>query len=601
MSPLAGLTSLQGLYLTSTGVSDVSPLAGLTSLVWLYLTSTGVSDVSPLAHIEGLTIFGRDEIEARAKAMRDGLGTTPGNSSPTLDGAGGASDRSESERRAELVVSQEEARGQTAESSLAWHIERLDVSNFRGIARRQFAFPSRVTVLIGNNATGKTSAIETLAIAVGAFARGFDHATPRRFDPRDVRVESRGSLREPTVDPETLNDTQAEPRYPVSVRATGRVAGEVTDWIRVLEQQDGQPIEREEMVAWSKAQRLQRQVRNGESVTLPVFMVFPSIRRIDVPKLEPLETFPPGSRLQCYVNWQQPLEDLRPFMQWLKTRVLEAQQKGEPPPDLLAVQAAVRSAFEEAMFPHGIGILPVTSSPDETNSPPINDDGGSNENGDRQDAYPTEMQLTGIDWNIRQNWPEAVFSDGSRQRLGLLSDGQVGFLAVIAEIARRAAQLNPHFGATAAAKSPGIVLIDELDLHIHPRWQRTLIGDLKRTFPLMQFIIATHSALIVQQLQGDELINLDPHPPGNQDFRKLSAEEVLEDVMGNENTKRSRHFNEMQRVAAKYYELLEQRPDGDEEIAALKRELDRLIAPFSDDPAFHAFLERKRQRAGLGD
>ena len=204
------------------------------------------------------------------------------------------------------------------------------------------------------------------------------------------------------------------------------------------------------------------------------------------------------------------------------------------------------------------------------------------------------MNLTSIDWDSRQNWAEAVFSDGSRQRLGLLSDGQVGFLAVIAEIARRAAQLNPHFGAAAAAKSPGIVLIDELDLHIHPRWQRTLIGDLKRTFPLMQFIIATHAPLVVQSLQEDELINLDPDPPSNQDFRKLSAEEVLEEVMGNENTKRSRDYNEMQDVAARYYELLEQRPDGDAEVATLKQELDQLIAPFSDEPAFHAFLERKR-------
>ena len=189
-----------------------------------------------------------------------------------------------------------------------------------------------------------------------------------------------------------------------------------------------------------------------------------------------------------------------------------------------------------------------------------------------------ELADTFIRESLRQNCPEAVFSDGSRQPLGLLSDGQVGFLALVSEIARRAATLNPHFGAEAAAKSPGIVLIDELDLHIHPRWQRTLIGDLKRTFPLMQFVIATHAALIVQSLQADELINLDPHPPSNQDFRKLSAEEVLEDVMGNENTKRSQHYNEMQRVAAQYYELLEQRPDGDEEVATLKQELDELIA-----------------------
>ena len=575
VSPLAGLTSLEHVNLTSTGVSDVNPLAGLTKLQGLYLTSTGVSDVSPLAGLTKLHISGLDEIQARATERSQ---------------SAEVSDRTvidEQDTGAELLDDEQKRAVPTErrDTEVAWRIARIDIANFRGLGRREFKFRSEITVLIGNNATGKTSAIEAFSLTLGAFARGFDDATPRGFQPRDVHV----------------NAATGELQFPVSVRATGQIDGDILDWIRVYEQADGQPFEREEVVAWSRAQRLQRQVRNGESVTLPVFAVFGSRRRIDVPELEPLETFPPGSRLQGYVQWQQPLEDLRPFMQWLKTRVLEAQQKGEPPADLLAVQAAVRSAFEKAVFPRSTGMPPVTAQTAETNSPPKDDAGGSGDSDDGQDASQTEMQLLSIDWDIRQNRAEALFSDGSRQRLGLLSDGQVGFLAIIAEIARRAATLNPHFGAEAAAKSPGIVLIDELDLHIHSRWQRTLIGDLKRTFPRMQFIITTHSALIVQQLRADELINLDPDPPINQDFRKLSAEEVLEVVMGNDNTKRSPDFNEMQNVAAQYYELLEQRPNGDDEVATLKSKLDQLIAPYSDEPAFHAFLERKRQRAGFGE
>ncbi|MBC7818946.1 MAG: NACHT domain-containing protein, partial [Planctomycetaceae bacterium] len=72
VSPLASLTSLRWLSLTSTEVSDVSPLAGLTSLQQLSLTSTGVSDVSPLAGLKQLTIIGLEEIQARAAARSGG-------------------------------------------------------------------------------------------------------------------------------------------------------------------------------------------------------------------------------------------------------------------------------------------------------------------------------------------------------------------------------------------------------------------------------------------------------------------------------------------------------------------------------------------------
>ena len=574
VSPLAGLTSLQYLLLDSTGVSDVSPLAGLTKLQVLDLNSTGVSDVSPLAGLTELQISGLDKIQARATERSQ---------------SAEVSDRTviDEQDTGEELLDDEQKRAVPTErrdTEVAWRIARIDIANFRGLGRREFKFRSEITVLIGNNATGKTSAIEAFSLTLGAFARGFDDATPRGFQPRDVHVTA----------------ATGELQFPVSVRATGQIDGDILDWIRVYEQADGQPFEREEVVAWSRAQRLQRQVRNGESVTLPVFAVFGSRRRIDVPELEPLETFPPGSRLQGYVQWQQPLEDLRPFMQWLKTRVLEAQQKGEPPADLLAVQAAVRSAFEKAVFPRSTGMPPVTAQTAETNSPPKDDAGGSGDSEDRQDASQTEMQLLSIDWDIRQNRAEALFSDGSRQRLGLLSDGQVGFLAIIAEIARRAATLNPHFGAEAAAKSPGIVLIDELDLHIHPRWQRTLIGDLKRTFPRMQFIIATHAALVVQSLQVGELINLDPDGEQNEDYETMSTEDILEFVMDVDGVQRGKRFNDLQAAAEEYYQAIDAAVGkSPEEIEILKHKLDSLSARFSNDPALHALLKLKRHAAGI--
>ena len=80
---------------------------------------------------------------------------------------------------------------------------------------------------------------------------------------------------------------------------------------------------------------------------------------------------------------------------------------------------------------------------------------------------------------------------------------------MVADIARRACLLNPHLGGAVLEETPGIVLIDELDLHLHPKWQRRIIGDLRRTFPKIQFIATTHSPQLIGQVKPDEILLLD--------------------------------------------------------------------------------------------
>ncbi|MDY3745891.1 MAG: AAA family ATPase, partial [Lachnospiraceae bacterium] len=58
-------------------------------------------------------------------------------------------------------------------------------------------------------------------------------------------------------------------------------------------------------------------------------------------------------------------------------------------------------------------------------------------------------------------------------------------------------------------KTPGVVVIDELDLSLHPTWQKRIVRILKDLFPKIQFICATHSPFIIQSLKPGELIVLD--------------------------------------------------------------------------------------------
>jgi len=102
----------------------------------------------------------------------------------------------------------------------------------------------------------------------------------------------------------------------------------------------------------------------------------------------------------------------------------------------------------------------------------------------------------------------------------------------VGELAKRAAILNPHLGDAALHQTPGVVTIDELDLHLHPRWQRRVIHDLKTTFPSLQFIATTHSPQLIGEAYPDEIRLLDDGqtttPPRS---FGIDSSRVLEEVM----------------------------------------------------------------------
>ena len=90
-----------------------------------------------------------------------------------------------------------------------------------------------------------------------------------------------------------------------------------------------------------------------------------------------------------------------------------------------------------------------------------------------------------------------------------LSDGYRNVIKIILDIATRMCILNPYLKGDALKKTPGVVLIDEVDLSLHPTWQKRIIRILKEQFPRIQFICATHSPFIIQSLEDGELVTLD--------------------------------------------------------------------------------------------
>ena len=93
-------------------------------------------------------------------------------------------------------------------------------------------------------------------------------------------------------------------------------------------------------------------------------------------------------------------------------------------------------------------------------------------------------------------------------KLEQLSDGEKMLLMLVTDLARRLAIANPGLGVD-ALQGQGIVLIDEIDLHLHPQWQRMVIPSLTRTFPNCQFIVTTHSPQVLSKVKKENVFILE--------------------------------------------------------------------------------------------
>jgi predicted ATP-binding protein involved in virulence len=115
-----------------------------------------------------------------------------------------------------------------------------------------------------------------------------------------------------------------------------------------------------------------------------------------------------------------------------------------------------------------------------------------------------------------------------------LSDGEKCLLAMVGDLARRLAIANP--GLPDPLQGSGVVLIDEIELHLHPKWQREIIPALTRTFPNCQFIVTTHSPQVISEVKPESIYILEKTDDGIIARRPESSfgrdsNRILEDLM----------------------------------------------------------------------
>jgi predicted ATP-binding protein involved in virulence len=127
----------------------------------------------------------------------------------------------------------------------------------------------------------------------------------------------------------------------------------------------------------------------------------------------------------------------------------------------------------------------------------------------------------------------SVDKDGKSLKFNQLSSGERTIIGIVVEIARRLTIANDN--KLFSLNGEGIVLIDELDLHLHPRWQKSIVNALTNTFPNVQFIVTTHSPIVLSGVRREQIIVLnDGVIIPNTELPNIysgTADEILEDIL----------------------------------------------------------------------
>jgi len=344
-------------------------------------------------------------------------------------------------------------------------IDRLTIQNFNGFDRREFNFNPRFNLLVGDNGAGKTSILDALNIAIGSWFIGLKgYSKPPGIDADEVRVSSK-----PYKDRFFF-----EPQFPCRIEAHGCVMGTDVSWAREIRSPKGKTTTKDARRLSEIAQSAQIAVQdeasqNGQDVTLPLLtsygverLWFETGTRIRKAASPPLRQSP--SRLRAYetcLKWEIQESAL---LKWAKSEISKTEHLRQETVGLRILRDAIANCVEGAK------------------------------------SFYYDWELEDIVVNLEKAGPQ-LFRN--------LSDGQRIMLTMIGDLARRAASLNPHLEELAVQQTPGVVLIDELDLHLHPNWQRRVISDLKRTFPAIQFIVTSHSPQLIGEARPEEIFLLE--------------------------------------------------------------------------------------------
>ncbi|MNX74651.1 recombination protein F [compost metagenome] len=337
--------------------------------------------------------------------------------------------------------------------------------------------PSNVTVLVGNNGAGKTTILKSLATSLSWLVARIrtEKGNGNHLSDEDVRNGASAAI----ITVGVKDDSQTHSHFP-----DANPKDDLFGWGIARTRQGRKTNVHSVLIDVSRlADHYRNQLTADDKASLPLIAYYPVERSVlEIPlKIRTKHTF---DQLDGYDNALNRGVDFRRFFEWFREREDSENETGVSDTALTEISTK---------FGKDSDIWKTLS---------------------QLKASSRDRQLTAVRSAIAAFMPGfsnlrvqrkprlhmAIDKDGVTLNASQLSQGEKSMMALVGDIARRLAMMNQSLDNP--LEGDGIVLIDEVDLHLHPKWQRSLIRQLSETLPNCQFVLTTHSPLVISDAKG---------------------------------------------------------------------------------------------------
>ena len=436
-------------------------------------------------------------------------------------------------------------------------IDELRISNYRKFLEENFKLNPRMNVFAGKNGSGKTTVLEAACVSLGAYLAAYKKYVPSRFV---FNISKSDAHLKPLVsESDGVMTTGGIPQFPCKIECSAiwENGESLISFQRILKKAEGrtkfdgpnpmQPV----VVSWESA--IEKAIHEDKCIIFPLVLYLSSARLWNESNSSS-RTDGVYGRTDAYnrcLDKKHGVEFAFEYIQRLQSVAAE-EHAGKKFPAYEAILDAVNYALKDELAPDECVIFSTRYSKDLV-------------------ALRTK--------------------EGTVVPFTTLSDGYRNVIKIVLDIAARMCMLNPYLKGNALKETPGVVVIDEIDLSLHPTWQRRIIGILKDLFPQIQFICATHSPFIIQSLEDGELHSLDSDLL-EEEYSGESIEDIAEDIMGVEMPQYSEKKKRMYEAAEDYFKALDDCRSA-EELDELRKTMEELEAEYSDNPAYLALIRQQ--------
>lgn len=377
------------------------------------------------------------------------------------------------------------------------YLEKLKLHNFRCYEKLEIDFNRQLTVLVGKNGSGKTTVLEAIAIALGTWFVGFNIVNAKGINKRTDPLRKAYQIG-------ATDDVQTQ--FPVEIEAWGKIEeskDQILHWKRELYTPTGTMTTKDAKEIVEYAAEYQKAISEGRTdIYLPMVAYYGTGRLWDYHRQKRNDVFKVSSRTNGYIDCLDGTANVKLMMDWFQIMTINKYQRQEENLESNPELDTVYLAMEKCL----------------TNLSGYSD--------------------VKIRYNMGTQELDVYYSEQDKQRMRIplnqLSDGYKGMISLVADIAYRMATLNPQLGTEVLSKGDGVVLIDEVDLHLHPAWQQKVIDNLMNIFPKVQFIVSTHAPAIISSVKTDKLrilSNKEVCMTANQVYGK-DVNSVMKEIMG---------------------------------------------------------------------